>query len=993
MAERKRQEEQARREERKHLEEVARREADRKRLRELERLNAESTYQDELEKQVEQKKIEDPDEVTREKNERLVRQKIKQLCQKIELLQQEIKDQRQAQKNLQIYYRNLVSERELWETSILRNKKENHEEEQENKDSDLEHQEVVFRQETEHKQQDNSLSGNQQFKRFEELVRQEAERKRRKNKEIHQKEEREHVEKLIRLVAENKKLEEHVLQEEEKSGQKIESLRQELKAWQTELKKQDDLLGHLVTQGLLKEEQVRQEIERKLKEQKVRQEAEQKRQEIIAFKEARKRREELARKEAERNHREEQSRLEAERRRQEEFLRLERENQQKEKAAIQKAQLRRQETIARMEAKRKKQEEKSRQKIEWKKRIAQLSATDVEKKEKKHELWEAELNRREEIYQREEIRKQREKERAQRLAEWKRQESLKNEECTNNGRDVSKVSDQFISSSFEKQNYSECKPELDSKTLAQVISCCNREALKQQELLFENSKYNNLYGSFSRFAQKHVNGSLSIKGESVIHFSVSLFEEYVTAKEEGRGLDDSWLDEIYINYSDFRVDPYLLEGLNSVITDAIYYDHYDPSMLSDLLKQIITFAGNYSGTHYTDEDLASSEEYDYLNIINGLYPKHSQLSDQIEEAKKSYTYISDYLRAEEQLLRLETKLDQKAFSIRSYIRSQTRPVSIEQLRQRFSHCSRRLMKRVVEQGGILDYYDRFLSKDNDRIRSSDLSVLKRSIVSICKEGDGVCHIEKIYEDLRYAFRDLFGYCYIDNAKHLYGLLEGFFSDGFSFVYPYIALKGVIIDSPENRLRNYVCRNKEILIDDIFEYAKQNYIRINGMLNFFNSINGKMLIKNRESLIPISEAGLTKAEVLQIERIIRSEIKNQRYCAIRELKCVSDFPVCKVPYDEWFIYSVLLKWGNKLYVQTTPGRFTKAIPIVSLSESISKDALKAISEKYADNVNHIVTNTVDDLDDLDNLIMDYIELDDLVDLEDDSFEDLSDLEDL
>ncbi len=759
------------------------------------------------------------------------------------------------------------------------------------------------------------------------------------------------------------------------------------------------------------EELARQEAERKRQEELARQEAERKRQEELARQEAeRKRQEELARQEAERKRQEELARQEAERKRQEELARQEAERKRQEELARQEAERKRQEELARQEAERKRQEELARQEVvlsqeeednkvliqKRKEEVAQQAAARKYRREKEIEN-EFRKKKMKEAYEKAKLRRKKEEEKEREYK--KRREELKRLESERKQKqDLTSNENECKESAFVQRALNQTDDGKLDKTTSRIeveriineVNSSQTRRYRQEEILLHNHVVVPQYKWLKEKVENGLYNCESVVGESTIRYSQYLFEEFVLAKYNKEYLEESWLDEIDISYNELALNPLIMDSLRSVISNAVYYRQYDTAMLLKLLEIIISIASNHRSSEYV---YVEDDDYFDGGSDRELLLTSSKQQDDNEEIQKLISYIETAQRREAQIARHAETIEKKVLVIHSYILSQIRPVTLGQIRSKFAHCSRELMLRVVEKGSVLDYYDRFLAKNNCKIKESIINDLTNKIYSLCDYNDGICHIEQVYESFRYQYRDFLAANYVDEPKHLYGFLSGFCTNTFGFLFPYIARKGIHIEPPELRLRKYVYQHSEITVDDILLYAKQHYIKYNGLLDFLNSLNDRMLIKNRKTVISIDKTDLSWSKAVEIEKRIKEELIQRNYCAIRELNCMVKFPKCSIPYDEWLIYSILLKWGTEVYIQTTQGQFRYSIPVVSIRGYLGKKELSEIANRFAGNTDYVLTSKVDDLDSIDELIMDYIDLDDIYDLDNGDIDDIDEWDDI
>ena len=508
----------------------------------------------------------------------------------------------------------------------------------------------------------------------------------------------------------------------------------------------------------------------------------------------------------------------------------------------------------------------------------------------------------------------------------------------------------------------------------------------ENDVIISNPQYQRLLEAVNQKLRYESN----VRSQSLGVFLLEFLEEFIRAKEARMGFDVSYMDEALAHFNELYLDYAVINSFYSVMEYAMYYNQFEIAMLSNVFVHILDVAA-HAGI-ISDEQVRIEDKRIDDRTITALIQRASvQAKEEQNEEKDLLNFMLVAQRRNDQIARREARRQENIRSIHAYITAQIRPVTKENLKRNYGHCTKEVLQKVIEKGGILDYQDRFMSIQNLRLNTLGLKRLVSSIAELFEGYGDVLHIDQVMEETRYILRDIYDDCFVDNSRKLFGLLKGIAAQEFSYQYPYIARNIISIEAPEIRLRNYVFQYDEISIDRIVTYAKEKFIKFNGMLDFFNSLNEKMLLKNRESLIDINNIGLTEEDVLEIEELICEELEEREFCAIRELQCVGEFPYCKVPYDEWLIYSLLLKWGSKIILQTTPGQFKYSLPVVSIYEEVSKWDLQDIAERFAGNINLVITNKVDDLDNLDELLGDLIDIEDIEDFEEDDYDDFEDLD--
>ena len=739
---------------------------------------------------------------------------------------------------------------------------------------------------------------------------------------------------------------------------------------------------------MLEEEYICQEAERKRQEELARQEAERKRQEELARQEAeRKRQEELARQEAERKRQEELARQEAERKRQEELARQEAERKRQEELARQEAERRRQEELARQEAERKHQEELARQEAE-RKRQEELARQEAERRRQEEVArQEAERKRQEELA-RQEAERKRQEELARQEAERKRQEELARQE------EEQRRQEELARQEAERKHQEELARQEEKKN-QQVSSIIG--SIKQEKS--NNVLHHPIYESMGNYIDDNIlgrgNARLEILASHVMDL-LWLLIEYKNGEEISTELIEEY-DSFMVVVDHSGIGKGYLNVLQNIFTDIVNEQQVNLRLINKTLQGILAEQRVLiKAVELYDNDTDYNIDYRHLNvdfIYSADYVDTNDINDLLREVAREQKRITFEERKKEKLRRVISE-------IHEYIVQQRRPVTREQLKRHFVNYSKKALDGVLVKGDILDYRNKYFALKNIRFEENEIWRWKRDIISVIRKNDNICHSQEIFDEHRYLYNDIFQRAYIDEAGQLFSLIKGLYGDEFSFMRPYIALSDEYMVDPETRIRERIIESDEIKVDDIIDFSKEIHYKITNILEFLLSADENMLLKNREHLISLEKAGITKGIAEKVERLIFEEILYGSSCvAIRDLKCIPQLPIISIPWDEWLIYSTLKKYGNRVHLHTTSNQFRFSIPVVSLNGCVDEHELEDIASKHAGNISSIMSNKVADLTDLDSLIEDYIDLDDIDDLDEfddldlDEFDNLDDLEEL
>ena len=161
------------------------------------------------------------------------------------------------------------------------------------------------------------------------------------------------------------------------------------------------------------------------------------------------------------------------------------------------------------------------------------------------------------------------------------------------------------------------------------------------------------------------------------------------------------------------------------------------------------------------------------------------------------------------------------------------------------------------------------------------------------------------------------------------------------------------------------------IADISTYARKNYHQINNILDFLDSCNDTHLLINVSEIASIDIIGITVEDVIDIEKILDKEVTTT--IPINNLKCVHLFPKLNVPWNEWLIYSVIKKWGERYEVKASEAQLKQAVALIAPKGKLCTEIIDNIS----DNEKLAIADDLSNIDDLiENFELEELELDEL-----------------
>lgn len=308
-------------------------------------------------------------------------------------------------------------------------------------------------------------------------------------------------------------------------------------------------------------------------------------------------------------------------------------------------------------------------------------------------------------------------------------------------------------------------------------------------------------------------------------------------------------------------------------------------------------------------------------------------------------------------------------SIIAYIKENRYPVKKEEIQAKFQGITDIVISLATSDSDILNYFGEYLHGSRLVIHEDEKSRLFDQLAMLMSDNEAH-HIKDVYTLLFKNNAAPFSRNAVNGSFRAYSFLEYLFPDQFQFLRPYIAKIGVEIGKPAERLHDMIYEEEEYSISDISDFARENHLQIQSIIEYINSLNDKFMMRDIDSIASITSLGVSEEITKMIEAIITGEISETT--PIRNMTCVRKFPKISGNWSEWLIYSCLIKWGSKLDVALSSGQLRHSIPLVSLKGQMDLT-------RFKNNSVASVRSRIDDLNDIDELLSGIITEDMLEDI--------------
>lgn len=245
----------------------------------------------------------------------------------------------------------------------------------------------------------------------------------------------------------------------------------------------------------------------------------------------------------------------------------------------------------------------------------------------------------------------------------------------------------------------------------------------------------------------------------------------------------------------------------------------------------------------------------------------------------------------------------------------------------------------------------------------DEEYLKSTVDKVLSNGVSH-HVKDIYERVLYENPSFLNRLGVQHAFALYSIIEYLFREDYNMSRPYIANPDVEINTASTLIDDLIYSNNEIMLSEIRKIAYANYYQIGNILEFVNEYNDTHLLVDRNRIRQITDLGIDKSVATSIEDLIFSEVTHT--IPIRNLKSIYKLQPLSVPWNEWLVYSIIYKWGERLEVGTSHPFLQQATPVIARKGELQLEGLEGLVAPEDSPMQ------LDDLSNIDDLIADYIE---------------------
>ncbi len=257
-----------------------------------------------------------------------------------------------------------------------------------------------------------------------------------------------------------------------------------------------------------------------------------------------------------------------------------------------------------------------------------------------------------------------------------------------------------------------------------------------------------------------------------------------------------------------------------------------------------------------------------------------------------------------------------------YVKDQRGIVSKTQIKKDFPNLPDIVLFSNLDDK-VINLHGAFIHVNNIHISQDELNIIENLIENALEKSD-IITIKDISPRIFLRLNSLIERLKIQLDVELFSYLEYWFKEKFEFKRPYIAKNGVEIPSKQQMISEFINQADELFISEIMDFATEMRIPIYSIIEFINSLDN-YVFKNRNEIISIEKAGVSKYIIGQIENYLLKNLNYKYYLMPQDIN-YNFLPAIQIKWNEWLLYSVIKKWGREITVITNNAQFRASKPI-------------------------------------------------------------------
>lgn len=357
------------------------------------------------------------------------------------------------------------------------------------------------------------------------------------------------------------------------------------------------------------------------------------------------------------------------------------------------------------------------------------------------------------------------------------------------------------------------------------------------------------------------------------------------------------------------------------------YNEQSIKLSENLTEKILNFICKYKSDAVPIAGIYDSFEDD-LNEI-GIMNRYS-LQDVLKRYfSDEYVITRDYV--------LESESSSIYDEIELYISNSSHLVTIEELKENFPGITNGILQSVTDKTNILNMNGYYVNIHSFNITTDE----RKTLFDLIKEktNNGVQqHSKFLFDSIKLKISGFFNRIGLNYYLQFYSLVEKLFKAKFNFQRPFIANKEVSIITCEELLLNNVIKKGEVTLKEFKELSNTVGYYLDGYIEYVKKYVCKIIFKNQHTIISVEKINLNNFNEDKLDLILHKFIGELDYKALYLFTSYWELPDIGIKWNEWILYSIILKYSKQFDVVTTSKIMKNAIPVIikkgfKLSESI------------------------------------------------------------
>ena len=266
-------------------------------------------------------------------------------------------------------------------------------------------------------------------------------------------------------------------------------------------------------------------------------------------------------------------------------------------------------------------------------------------------------------------------------------------------------------------------------------------------------------------------------------------------------------------------------------------------------------------------------------------------------------------------------------SIRNYVASFDYPVSKAQLKDVFPGITDISISYALDGTSVINLFGAYINADKLNLNEDDLAYLREKLDNVLSAGQTI-HIADFYELVKTDNAALLNKLGIFRSFGLFSLLQYMLPESAEYDRPFIAAPGNNIIPSRKQIGRFVQEHPMLLVEDLLWKAKALHYSVQDIRLFLEGFFDTHVLLNKGTLISIELLELYKETYLQLEEEIS---QGKKVFSIEAFKTEKNKSYLE-DADQWLMYSLVKKWGEKLTTSITGKTFAEAVPSVLLKSS-------------------------------------------------------------